>query len=36
MLFTTGGEFCGRYASVTLLSIGVAPPVPVISAFHWM
>src|SRR5687768_17013477 len=34
MLRTSGGEFCGRYASVTLFSIGVAPAVPVISAFH--
>jgi hypothetical protein len=34
MLWITGGEFCGRYARVTLLTTGVAPPPPDISAFH--
>src|SRR4051812_34375559 len=36
MLLTTGGEFCGRYARVTLVRIGVAPFVPASSDFHWM
>src|SRR5262249_60702282 len=36
MLLSTGGEFCGRYASVTSVIAGVAPPAPRSSAFHWM
>src|ERR1039457_2412582 len=36
MLFTIGGEFCGRYARVTLSRMGVTPPAPDKSGFHWM
>ena len=34
--FSTGGEFCGRYARVTLCTAGVWPLPPAISSFHWM